>query len=163
MAWYRCGNSNIGNIALLPERLNADSQTITASSYEGSYPPWFAFSFNSSTSWRAGRDDSTPWIACDLGEVKQIIETRFIVINDLSGEFSAPIYIEGSNDGETWANIIKDSSSVTLSVQGPNIPMEKYFRLDGQCRYIRMRSTQNFTVWGGQSCWFSDIAYFSIE
>lgn len=161
-SFYECKRVQKGvqSVNFSPLRMLTDTGIISASSYEGSYPPWYAFDFVSNTYWRAGRNDLTPWISCDLGEEKNIIKTRLITFNDLNGVWSGDLYIEGSNDNINWFNIVKNGTSVWHEATYPNLT-EAFYDLDGTARYIRIRSDTPFTVWGGNSCWFSDILFIT--
>lgn len=148
----------IQQVNFAPPRMQADLGIVSASSYEGAYPPWYAFDYASNTYWRAGRNDLTPWISVDLGSQKNIIETRLITFNDINGTWSGDLYIEGSNDNINWFNIIKGNDSVWHEATYPDL-REAFYQLDGTARYVRIRSDSPFTVWGGNSCWFSDILF----
>ena len=171
MAWFECavgsgGGGGISGFTTVPERYNSDPLTITGSTYEGGYEPWKAFDFGSATYWRAGRNDSAPWIKTDLGESKDIIAVRLVTYNDVqtsqSNTWNGPLYIEGSNDDETWFNIVPSGAYIDHTAYY-NYLSEALYKLNGSCRYIRIRGVQNFTVWGGPSCWFSDIMFFAAE
>lgn len=159
-SFYECKRiqKGIQQVHFAPPRMVRDQGTVTASSYEGNYPPWYAFDFGSATYWRAGRNDQTPWISVDLGSQKNIIETRLITFNDINGVWSGELYIEGSNDNVNWFNIIKGAESVLHVATYPDLT-EAFYQLDGTARYVRIRSEKPFTVWGGNSCWFSDILF----
>lgn len=159
--FYECKRiqKGIQEVKFAPPRMSSDLGTVLASSYEGSYPPWYAFDFNGTSYWRAGRNDQTPWISVDLGSQKDIIETRLITYNDLSGIWADFLYIEGSNDNVNWFNIVKGDDAVWH--QATNVIKEAFYQLDGTARYVRIRCDSPFTVWGGQSCWFSDILFIT--
>lgn len=161
-SFYECKRVQKGlqNVNFSPRRMQNNIGIISASSYEGSYQPWYAFDFASNTYWRAGRNDLTPWISCDLGEEKNIIKTRLITFNDLNGIWSGDLYIEGSNDNVNWFNIVKNDTSVWHEATYPDLT-EAFYDLDGSARYVRIRSDTPFTVWGGNSCWFSDILFIT--
>ena len=161
-SFYECKRvvAGVQNVNFAPNRLQTDTGIVSASSYEGSYPPWYAFDFGSNTYWRAGRNDQTPWISCDLGEVKHIIKTRLITFDDLNGVWIGELYIEGSNDNVNWFNIIKGADYVLHRATYPDLT-EAFYELEGNARYVRIRSDTPFTVWGGNSCWFSDILFIT--
>lgn len=165
---YTGGGSGGGEIVLSP--IAVTSQMVTASSTVGSnfegYRAFNGQSCNLSTmqgGWLAGASDSSPYLKVDFGTAKTLRRLAVETANNANPDTTRAVYVEGSNDDNSWENIL--SSGNTASLEFVNGSYSEFaFDLNGNSyRYFRIRGTEPF--FGGSfqyACCFSEVFIYEV-
>ena len=113
--------------------------------------------------WLASNSDSAPWLKYHFDSAVKFDSIKIETANN-STATSKVIYIEGSNDGVTWENVLLNSESVTLI-----FALREYtnytFNLNGESyTYLRLRGVEPFYNGTNQyACTFSKVQLYTIE
>lgn len=145
------------------------SGNVTASSYfSNSFLPYMAFdgiagSGSAGHGWLASAADTAPWLAYEFPSAFGFGKITIKVTNN-STAVTKNVYIEGSNDVETWENALATGDYITI-----NFPTNAYGQtgdiiLNGEYyKYLRLRGTEQF--YGGNNqfaCIFDEVQLYEV-
>lgn len=160
------GGQGGGEVVIVP--IPVTSQMVSASSTVGSnfegYRAFDGQSCNISTlqgGWLAGASDNTPTLTVNFGEAKKLGRISIETANNNNPDTTRAVYIEGSNDGSTWENILASGSTVSLLFEVGKYNEYSFNLNEGEYQYFRIRGTQPF--FGGSfqyACSFSEITIY---
>ena len=131
--------------------LNADDGNVEASSYfnNGSDTrgfPWHAFdgsidtgSSSKMTSWNPWGSTGTEWISYSFDQMHAFSKVRVCSSMWGNSTFSGKYYVEGSNDGTTWANIMLQGEYVNISMTGQPDNSDIDILLDSSKKFSKIR------------------------
>lgn len=141
-----------------------DDTRVTASSYgydsnfQQYHRPWCAFNRVSPTTWsyptpgvtnetawvpNIGTDGSNSWIQYEFDKAESMTSMKILAFADYSSSTTKSMIIEGSNDGETWDNILAEGSSFTLTATlHENYENEVDLDPTNAYKYVRLRSLE---------------------
>lgn len=162
-------NGDVSQVIVYP--IAVTSQMVSASSTVGSnfegYRAFDGQSCNLSTlqgGWLAGASDSTPTLTVNFGEAKKLGRISIETANNNNPDTTRDVYIEGSNDGSTWENILASGSTVSLLFEVGKYNEYSFNLNEGEYQYFRIRGTQPF--FGGSfqyACSFSEITVYDTS
>ena len=131
--------------------LIADDGNVEASSYfnNGSDTrgfPWHAFdgsidtgSSSKMTSWNPWGSTGTEWISYSFDQMHAFSKVRVCSSMWGNSTFSGKYYVEGSNDGTTWINIILQGEYVNISMTGQPDNSDIDILLDSSKKFSKIR------------------------
>jgi hypothetical protein len=141
-----------------------DDTRVTASSYgydsnfQQYHRPWCAFNRVSPTTWsyptpgvtnetawvpNIGTDGSNSWIRYEFDKAENMTSMKILAFADYSSGTTKNMIIEGSNDGETWDNILAEGTSFTLTASlHENYENEVDLDPTNAYKYVRLRSLE---------------------
>lgn len=141
-----------------------DDTRVTASSYgydsnfQQYHRPWCAFNRVSPTTWsyptpgvtnetawvpNVGTDGSNSWIRYEFDKAENMTSMKILAFADYSSGTTKSMIIEGSNDGETWDNILTEGTSFTLTASlHENYENEVDLDTTNAYKYVRLRSLE---------------------
>ena len=171
MAWFRCGDSNSGGHEVIIAPIPVTSQMVTASSTVGqSFEGYRAFdcqSCNLSTmqgGWLAGNGDNAPYLMVNFGEAKSLYRLAIETANNNNPDTTRDVYVEGSNDGTTWENILASGNTTSLLFEVGKYNEYSIDLNNGSYQYFRIRGIQPF--FGGSfqyACSFSEVLIYERD
>lgn len=169
MGWSLCQGGNGGSEIYVVQQLQIQDGWCSASStvpYQGFSPsmPFDGTSCNLSTladSWLAVESDNAPWLQVHL---PRQVSMRYIQIETANNNFPdtyRDIYIEGSNDGVTWDNILNSGNNVSILFEVGDYNNYSILLNGGVYEYIRIRGSQPFFGGANQyACGMSQIKIY---
>ena len=159
-----------------PPITNSNSGTVgtaTATSYlNGNFGPGMAFngvqanSGNGQGGWLSTDSDQTPTLTLAFnGGAKKLDFIKMELLDNGAAHNWSEVYIEGSNDGSTWTNILKTGNYVAFDLSANSYAYYN-IELDGnRYSYFRIRGTEPFyyTSSGYPACIFSNVLIYGND
>ena len=162
-----------------------DDTRVTASSYgydsnfQQYHRPWCAFNRVSPTTWsyptpgvtnetawvpNIGTDGSNSWIRYEFDKAENMTSMKILAFADYSSGTTKNMIIEGSNDGETWDNILAEGSSFTLTASlHENYENEVDLDPTNAYKYVRLRSLEPMGASYQPSVFIDEIYVYGYE
>lgn len=107
--------------------------------------------------WLPLASDGTPTLTVEFDSSRNFYCIKLELLNNGPAGVFSDVYIEGSSDGNTWNNILKDDSSVSFSLAS-GFNYYKYDLSGNGYKYFRIRGTSPFFYGSGQAhCIFSRV------
>ena len=159
----------------LINRVSAEDSKITASNYStswGTYYPWMAFNGVSPSDLRNPGTNcwlgvsTNEWIQYHFEEARYFTQMVIKCFSNYSGDWVGDIKIEGSNDGNTWTNILASGQTYELTADlapisegGTGSETDVTVALDDAdtWTYIRLTFVDAMSVAYQPSCYVDEI------
>lgn len=159
-------NGDVSQVIANP--IPVTSQMVIASSYvDGNFTGAKAFdgqSCNLSTlqgGWLANASDDAPYLRVDFGEAQKVGRVFIETANNNSPDTTREVYIEGSDNGNTWNNLLASGNTVSLTFVVGAYTQYSIELNESSYRYFRIRGTEKF--FGGSfqyACCFSEVIIY---
>ena len=149
-------------IPIMTNNLQPSGQASASSIAGANYDAYKAFNDSQSdiqtleNGWLAATTDNTPWLMYKFESAVQFDKLTIITANNSTAQ-TKTFYIEGSNDGTSFTNVLKTGSTYDLYFADGDYT-NYYILLNGSSyQYLRIRTTSALNVTNQYACGISKM------
>lgn len=149
-------------IPIMTNNLQPSGQASASSIAGANYDAYKAFNDSQSdiqtleNGWLAATTDNTPWLMYKFESAVQFDKLTIITANNSTAQ-TKTFYIEGSNDGTSFTNVLKTGSTYDLYFADGDYT-NYYILLNGSTyQYLRIRTTSALNVTNQYACGISKM------